>query len=131
MNLKSKTCEHCKTSFEISEGEFSLYEKVGIELPQDIKDVPDNIISQALICGESGWRFNISQNELIFYKENNIPLPRYHFDVRIKNSLKYLTILQSYPYKCSYCKKDIEAYYLPEWNYQKIACEECYKQNIN
>jgi|SRR3989344_1482653 len=101
------------------------------ELPDDIKDVPDNIISQALICGKSGWRFNISLNELIFYKENNIPLPRYHFDVRIKNSLKYLTILQSYPYKCSYCKKDIEAYYLPEWNYQKIACEECYKQNIN
>src|SRR3989338_9805543 len=101
------------------------------ELPDDIKDVPDNIISQALICGKSGWRFNISFNELIFYKENNIPLPRYHFDVRIKNSLKYLTILQSYPYKCSYCKKDIEAYYLPEWNYQKIACEECYKQNIN
>ncbi len=101
------------------------------ELPDDIKDVPDNIITQALICPETGWRFNISQNELIFYRENNIPLPRYHFDVRIKNNLKYLTILQSYPYKCFYCKKDMEAYYLPEWNYQKIACEECYKQNIN
>ena len=101
------------------------------ELPDDIKDVPDNIITQALICPETGWRFNISQNELIFYRENNIPLPRYHFDVRIKNNLKYLTILQSYPYKCFYCRKDMEAYYLPEWNYQKIACEECYKQNIN
>ena len=101
------------------------------ELPDDIKDVSDNIITQALICPETGWRFNIAQNELIFYRENNIPLPRYHFDVRIKNNLKYLTILQSYPYKCFYCKKDMEAYYLPEWNYQKIACEECYKQNIN
>ncbi|MFA6076633.1 MAG: hypothetical protein WC735_00990 [Candidatus Paceibacterota bacterium] len=100
------------------------------ELPDDIKDVPDIIITQALICPETGWRFNIAQNELIFYKENNIPLPRYHFDVRTKNSLKYLTILQSYPYICFYCKKDIEAYYLPEWGYEKIACEECYKQNI-
>ena len=100
------------------------------ELPDDIKDVPDTITTQALICPETGWRFNISQNELIFYKENNIPLPRYHFDVRTKNSLKYLTVLQSYPHNCTYCEKDINAYYPPEWGYQKIACEECYKQNI-
>ena len=100
------------------------------ELPDDIKDVPDTIIKEALICPETGWRFNIAQNELSFYKENNIPLPRYHFDVRTKNALKYLTVLESYPYKCFYCKKDIMAYYPPEWGYQKIACEECYKQNI-
>lgn len=100
------------------------------ELPDKIEDVRDDIITQALICPETGWRFNIAQNELIFYRENNIPLPRYHFDVRIKNSLKYLTVLKSYPYTCFYCKKNIEAYYLPEWGYKKIACEECYKQNI-
>ncbi len=101
------------------------------ELPDDIKDITDDIITQALICPETGWRFNIAENELIFYQANNIPLPRYHFDVRTKNQLKYLTVLKSYPYKCFYCEKDIMAYYLPEWNYQKIACEECYKQNIN
>ena len=100
------------------------------ELPDDIKDVPDSIITQALICPETGWRFNIAQNELSFYKENSIPLPRYHFDVRTKDQLKYLTVLKPYQYNCFYCKKDIDAYYLPEWNYQKIACEECYKQNI-
>jgi phage pi2 protein 07 len=101
------------------------------ELPDEIKDVSDTIINQALVCPETGWRFNIAQNELFFYKENNIPLPRYHFDVRTKNQLKYLTVMQSYQYACVYCKKNIEAYYLPEWNYQKIACEECYKQNIS
>src|SRR3989344_8393847 len=91
------------------------------ELPDAIKDVPDDIITKALICPETGWRFNIAQNELIFYRENNIPLPREHFDVRTKNSLKYLTVLQSYPYKCIYCGNDIMAYYLPEWGYKKIA----------
>jgi len=100
------------------------------ELPDDVKDVSDDIITKALICPETGWRFNISQNELAFCRENNIPLPRYHFDVRIKNGLKYLTLLQAYPYICFYCKRDIDAYYLPAWKYQKIACEECYKQNI-
>ncbi|MES3031638.1 MAG: hypothetical protein V4699_00135 [Patescibacteria group bacterium] len=100
------------------------------ELPDSIKDVPDTITTQALICPETGWRFNVTQNELSFYRENNIPLPRYHFDVRTKRSLKYLTILKSYPYKCTFCDNDIMAYYPPEWGYQKIACEECYKQNI-
>ena len=101
------------------------------ELPDSINDVPDSICSQALICPETGWRFNIAKNELIFYKQNNIPLPRQHFDVRIKSNMKYTTVLQAYPYKCFYCQKDINAYYPPEWGYQKIACEDCYKQNIN
>ncbi len=100
------------------------------ELPDDIKDVSDAITTQALICPETGWRFNISQNELIFYKENNIPLPRFHFDVRTKKYFKYFSILQTYPYHCTFCKKPLDAYYPPEWNYQKIACEDCYKQNI-
>ena len=101
------------------------------ELPDSIKDVPENICSQALICPETGWRFNIAPNELAFYKQNNIPLPRYHFDVRIKNNLKYTTVLQSYPYNCFYCGEKINAYYPKNWGYKKIACEECYKQNIN
>ena len=100
------------------------------ELPDSIRNVSDAITAKALICPETGWRFNISQNELNFYRENNIPLPRYHFDARTKRHLKYLTVLQSYPYKCYYCQKDIMAYYPPEWGYKKVACENCYKQNI-
>ncbi|MFA6520226.1 MAG: hypothetical protein WCT44_01310 [Candidatus Paceibacterota bacterium] len=100
------------------------------ELPDDIKDVSDDIIIKPLICPETGWRFNIAENELAFYRQNNIPLPRKHFDVRTREALKYLTVLRSYPVVCIYCEKNIEAYYPPEWGCQKIACEECYKQNI-
>ena len=101
------------------------------ELPDSINNVTEDICKQALICPKTGWRFNIAQNELIFYKENNIPLPRYHFDVRTKERMKYLSVLKTYPYNCFYCQKNINAYYPPEWGYEKIACEECYKQNIN
>ncbi len=101
------------------------------ELPDNIKDAPDSIITQPLVCPETGWRFNIAQNELSFHRENNIPLPRLHFDLRTRNALKYLTVLHPFPYKCHYCRKDIMAYYPPEWGYKNIACEECYKQNIN
>lgn len=101
------------------------------QLSDSINDVDERICSQALICPETGWRFNIAPNELIFYRQNNIPLPRYHFDFRIKRNLKYTSVLESYPYSCFYCNKNINAYYPPEWRYQKISCEECYKRNIN
>jgi hypothetical protein len=100
-------------------------------LPDSINEVDESICSQSLICPETGWRFNIAKNELIFYKQNNIPLPRYHFDMRIKNSMKYTSVLRSYKYNCHYCKKNIDAFYPPEWDYKNIACEECYQQNLN
>ncbi|HTE48643.1 MAG TPA: hypothetical protein VK675_01925 [Candidatus Paceibacterota bacterium] len=100
------------------------------ELEDTIESVQDSITTEALICPETGWRFNIAKGELAFYRENNVPLPHYHFDVRTKRHLKYLTVLKSRPYECFYCGKDIMAYYPSEWGYKKIACEECYKQNI-
>lgn len=101
------------------------------KLPDSILEVDESICKQALICPVTGWRFNIALNEFNFYKANNIPLPRYHFDIRIKNNMKYASILKSYPYKCFYCQKDINAFYPHEWNYKNIACEECYKNNLN
>ena len=53
---------------------------------------------------------------------------RHFVDVQnIFHQMEQRTLQAAYQF---YCKKDIEAYYLPEWKYQKIACEECYKQNI-
>lgn len=101
------------------------------ELPDSINEVDENICSKALICPETGWRFNISENELAFYKQNNIPLPRKHFDIRIKDLVKYSTVLKTTPYKCFYCGKEIEAYYPKEWGYKNIACESCYQTNLS
>ena len=100
------------------------------QLPDSIKDTESAISSRALICPESGFRFNISDNEYNFHKRKNLALPRLHFDTRIMNNMKKISVIKSYPYKCFYCEKDINAYYPPEWGYHKIACEECYKQNI-
>ena len=101
------------------------------ELPDSIEEVSENICKQALICPETGWRFNISENELIFYKQNNIPLPRKHFDMRIKDLVKYSTVLKTFNYKCFYCNEKIQAYYPKEWGYKNIACENCYQSNLN
>lgn len=101
------------------------------DLPDRISDVPDTITKQPLICPETGWRFNIAQNELQFYRQKGIPLPREHFDVRTRQRLHFLTVITPFGSSCVYCNKDLQVYYRPEWGYAKIACEECYKQNIN
>jgi len=101
-----------------------------LELPDNIKDTEENISSIALICPETKYRFNISADEYKFHKRKNIALPRLHFDLRMINNAKRTAVLQAYPYKCCYCKKDIMAYYPNEWGYERVACEECYKQNI-
>src|SRR3989338_2434570 len=101
-----------------------------LEIPDNIIDTTSEIYIQALICPESHYRFNISQAEYEFHRRKKFALPRLHFDLRIIKRIKKMSIIKSYPYKCFYCQKDIMAYFPPEWGYQKIACEECYKQNI-
>jgi hypothetical protein len=101
-----------------------------LELPDSIIDTEKDITSQALICPETKYRFNISGAEYEFHKRKSFALPRIHFDLRMLKRTRKTAVLKGYSYKCFYCKKDIMAYYPPEWGYQKIACEECYKQNI-
>jgi len=101
-----------------------------LELPDSILNTEPNVSSQALLCPESKYRFNISPTEYEFHKRKNFALPRMHFDFRIIKRIKKTSIIKDYPYQCCYCSKNIDAYYPPEWHYQKIACEECYKQNI-
>lgn len=101
-----------------------------LELPDSILDTKPSISLQALICPETHYRFNISEVEYEFHKRRNFALPRIHFDLRMLKKARKAAVLKGYPYKCFYCKKDIMAFYPPEWNYQNIACEECYKQNI-
>ncbi len=99
-------------------------------LPDDIKETEASICTKALICPETKYRFNIAPAEYEFHKRKNFALPRIHFDRRIMEQMKKMVHTRSYSYKCVYCQKNIMAYYLPEWGYKKIACEECYRQNI-
>jgi hypothetical protein len=101
-----------------------------LTLPDSIRDTSPDVSKQALICPSSNYRFNISQGEYEFHKNRNIALPREHFDFRILEKIKKMAIIRAYPYHCFYCKKDIMAYYPPEWGYKNIACEDCYKQNL-
>ena len=109
------------------------YENIisGDDLPDTIDQVGDEIVKQRILCPETKLSYNITQQELAFYREHNIPLPRRHFDWRTLDRFKPFSLMVI-PQKgnCYYCKKGIEHYYSPELRFQKIACLECYQREV-
>lgn len=99
-------------------------------IPDSLVEVEDSITTKPFICDKSGFRFNIAQNELAFYRKWEIPLPNTHFDVRTRERLSLLTSIELHNSKCFFCSKDIRISYKPEWGYKKIACEDCYKKEV-
>ena len=101
------------------------------DLPDTIDEVGDEITKQRILCPETKLSYNVTQQELSFYLEKGIPLPRRHFDWRTLERFKPFSLMIK-PQKgtCYYCKTEIEHYYAPELGYQKIACVECYQKEI-
>ncbi len=46
------------------------------DIPDNIKDVPDSIVDQALACIECGRNYNVVKPELDLYRRFNAPIPR-------------------------------------------------------
>ena len=101
------------------------------DLPDDIRDVGDGITTKRLICSKTHYSFNIAPRELEFYKAFNIALPYYHPDYRMQERFKRLLGFDTYTYACTFCGKNVEAYYPKEWGYKRVACMECYQKNIS
>lgn len=100
-------------------------------LPDSIDDVNDDVVKQRILCPETKLSYNVTKDELVFYKEHGIPLPQRHFDWRTLDRFKPFSDM-TIPQKgvCVYCGKNIEHYYSPELGFKKISCIECYQQEI-
>jgi len=100
-------------------------------LPDTIDQVGDEIVKQRILCPETKLSYNITKEELAFYREHKIPLPQRHFDWRNLDRFKpFGLMIASQKGTCYFCKKEIEHYYAPELKFQKIACLECYQREV-
>lgn len=101
------------------------------DLPDTIDQVSDEIVKQRILCPETKLSYNITQQELLFYREYGIPLPRRHFDWRTLDRFKPFSLMVVLQHGvCCYCKKEIEHYYNPQLGFQKVACLECYQREV-
>ena len=100
-------------------------------LPDTIDEANNDITKQRILCPETKLSYNITKEELSFYREHGIPLPSRHFDWRTLERFKPFSLMVT-PQKgnCYFCKKEIEHYYSPELGFQKIACLEDYQREV-
>lgn len=99
------------------------------DIPDNIDEVDDSILTKALICKETRKPFRIIKTELDFYKVHGIPIPDIHQIKRIKDRYKYLGNYIINKDVCTLCKNNIITMYdLNEgWN---LYCDNCYKKEV-
>jgi len=99
---------------------------VGYETAQ--KNI-DAVLGGIIKC-EISWKpFKIIRQELAFYIENNILLPKKHPNQRHKERMTMRNPRTLYERKCSECNTNILTTYSPDRT-EKVVCESCYKKLI-
>lgn len=98
-----------------------------IDLPDDITDTDESICEKILICETSGKPYKIIPQELKYYKEHGIPLPRRAFHQRHKDRFSLRNPRKFWKRQCQKCDTEIQSTYNPE-RPEIVYCEECYLQ---
>ncbi len=96
------------------------------DLPDAISDIPDDVLNWAIQSERSGRAFRIIKQELDFYREHHIPLPRLHPEERFGDRFaQYANPPRLYARTCMKCNKAINTTYAPDRS-ETVYCEECY-----
>jgi len=99
------------------------------KLPENISDVPDDILNWAIECETTKKPFRIMKQELEFYRKHNISIPKKHPDQRHLDRMSMRNPRKLYQRDCSKCNKQVSTGYSLETT-QQIQCEECYNKSI-
>ena len=108
------------------------------DLPDDVNDTNEDILKEIINCPNNGDQdfqctsaYRIVPDELQFYKQKNLPLPRFCPNCRHYDRLKYRNPIKLYNRGCmnENCKNVFETTYSPD-RPAKIYCEKCYQQKV-
>lgn len=108
-------------------------------IPDKIEEVPDSIVDEILACDNCKKNYNITQNELSFYRKEKLPLPRKCPNCRYKRRFDLRPLRKLWHRACScnnkdhghtgMCPNEFETSYPPERK-EKIYCESCYNKKV-
>lgn len=100
------------------------------DIPDNIRDVKDDILEKAIICKETGKPFRLTPWELGFYREQKIPVPVVHPQERLLNRFRNReSSYELYESKCAQCGRDIQTSYNPAKGL-RVYCEPCYQAEV-
>ncbi len=98
-------------------------------LPDDINDIPDDILNWAIECSKTWKKYKIVKLELDFYRKNNIPVPRLHPEERHLERVKINNPKEIFENNCEKCSKQIKTVFSRDSN-RRVYCESCYNNEI-
>ncbi|MDD5146638.1 MAG: hypothetical protein PHN39_02770 [Candidatus Pacebacteria bacterium] len=101
-------------------------------LPDDIREVKDDIMNKAIVCEISKRPFKLVKRELDFYRQKGLPLPSKHpYQRLIDRSQKQASRYSLYAFVCPKCQKQTHTIYPPEAQKEyNICCEACYLKEV-
>jgi hypothetical protein len=97
------------------------------------------LLKGVIKCQETGKPFKVMPQELVFYIENNVPLPMKHYDVRFKERFSRVNPRKLNHRQCmcnqkdhghdGRCSVEFETTYSPDQK-ERVYCEKCYQRSI-
>lgn len=112
-----------------ADGATGSYQGEVVQLPDQITEVDDTLLEKILTCTSCSKHYRIIRQELSFYREQSLPLPRTCIDCRHRERTKESTLITMKPRPCARCHKVVETTY-PESAPEIIYCEECYLSTV-
>jgi len=113
------------------ESPFPKVEKIipADKLPENISDIPDDILNWAIECEITKKPFRIIAQELEFYRKHNLPIPKRHPDQRHLDRMKLRNPRKLFDRKCDKCEIDMKTTYSPD-RPEIVYCEKCYDKEV-
>lgn len=108
------------------------------EIPDSIADVSDTITKETLCCIVCSRNYKIIPNELLFYRQLSIPIPRRCFHCRHTARIRRRPPFKLWHRRCmctiaahghETCPNEFETSYAPE-RPEIVYCESCYNKEI-
>ncbi len=100
-----------------------------VDVPDDIAQVDDKLTENILTCEVTGKAYKVIPQELKFYKELGIPVPRKCPDQRHAERMKQRNPRHLWDRQCANCKKPIQTTYSNDRS-EIVYCEECYLKKV-
>ncbi len=126
------------TKEDVIEREWRWYEETNggenylgptIDISDDIANVDDTICTKILMCETTGKPYKIIPQELKFYRQAGLPIPRKCPDQRHTERMAKRNPRKLWDRACAKCKKATQTTYAPERT-EIVYCEECYLQTV-
>lgn len=136
--------------FEIPRGEYKITKKAS-ELPDSINDVNEDVLKEVIECEKCKNAYRVLENELSFYKKENLPIPTMCNECRYERRISDRLKINLYERKCMCagdtdetgvykntakhshgdepCGEEFKTGYSPEGK-EIVYCEKCYQQEV-